>query len=110
VFGVLIIMLNGLYTVLKDTQDEIVLEFTNENHKIFKAHFPGNPILPGYALIDIISKELGDTILYIKKSKFIGHVVPNDLVHCLIKREETKRKIHVYKENKKISEIIYEVS
>ena len=103
-------MLSSLYTVLKDTEDEVILEFTNENHEIFKAHFPGNPILPGYALIDIISKVLGDHLVYIKKSKFIEHVLPNDLVSFKIKREETKRMIKVYKENKKISEIIYEVS
>ncbi len=103
-------MLSTLYTVLKSTQDEVILEFTNENHKIFKAHFPGNPILPGYALIDIISKLLGDNIVYIKKSKFIEHVLPNDLITCVIKKKDTKRIIKVYKENKKISEIIYEVS
>jgi 3-hydroxymyristoyl/3-hydroxydecanoyl-(acyl carrier protein) dehydratase len=103
-------MLSSLYTILKNTQDEIILEFTHENHKIFKAHFPGNPILPGYALIDIISKVLGDHIVYIKKSKFIEHVLPNDLVTFKIKREESKRMMKVYKENKKISEIIYEVS
>ncbi len=103
-------MLSTLYTVLKSTQDEVILEFTNENHKIFKAHFPGNPILPGYALIDIISKLLGDNIVYIKKSKFIEHVLPNDLIICVIKKKDTKRIIKVYKENKKISEIIYEVS
>ena len=103
-------MLSSLCTVLRDTQDEVILKFTNENHKIFKAHFPGNPILPGYALIDIIAKHLGDHIVYIKKSKFIEHVLPNDLITCMIKKKDTKRMIKVYKENKKISEIIYEVS
>jgi len=107
--GVYIILLSDLYTVFKNTPSEIVLEFTNENHEIFQAHFPGNPMLPGYALIDIVAKELGDNIIYIKKSKFIGHVLPNDMLTCMIKRDESKRMIKIYKEKKKISEIIYEV-
>jgi len=103
-------MLDNLYTVLKNTQDELILEFTNENHKIFKAHFPGNPILPGFALIDIVSKVLGDHIVYIKKSKFIEHVLPRDVITCKIERKDTKRIVKIYKENKKISEITYEVN
>jgi len=102
-------VLSELSTVLKNTSDELILQFTNENHAIFKAHFPANPILPGYALIDIVAKALGDNIVYIKKSKFIGHVLPNDILTCTIKKDESKRMIKVYKEKKKISEIIYEV-
>jgi 3-hydroxyacyl-[acyl-carrier-protein] dehydratase len=101
-------VLNSLYTVLKNTPHEVTLELTNENHSIFKAHFPGNPILPGYVLIDILSEVLEDHICYIKKGKFIGHVLPNDILTCTIKREDSKRMIKVYREKKKISEVIYE--
>jgi len=33
----------------------------NENHEIFKGHFPGNPIMPGVCMMQII-KELTEDI------------------------------------------------
>ncbi|MBQ0740088.1 3-hydroxyacyl-ACP dehydratase, partial [Aquimarina celericrescens] len=34
----------------------------NKNHKIFKGHFPGNPVTPGVCMIQII-KELAEGIV-----------------------------------------------
>ncbi|MBN1157766.1 MAG: hypothetical protein JXA61_00150 [Bacteroidales bacterium] len=33
-----------------------------ENHDIFKGHFPGNPILPGVCLIQIIKELMGEAL------------------------------------------------
>ncbi|MBP4137321.1 3-hydroxyacyl-ACP dehydratase [Flavobacterium geliluteum] len=33
----------------------------NEKHEVFKGHFPGNPIMPGVCMIQII-KELSESI------------------------------------------------
>lgn len=33
----------------------------NENHEVFKGHFPGNPIMPGVCMMQII-KELAEQI------------------------------------------------
>ena len=33
----------------------------NEKHDVFKGHFPGNPIMPGVCMIQII-KELSESI------------------------------------------------
>lgn len=35
--------------------------FVNEKHEVFKGHFPGNPIMPGVCMIQII-KELTEKI------------------------------------------------
>lgn len=36
--------------------------FINENHEVFKGHFPGNPIMPGVCMMQII-KELSEEII-----------------------------------------------
>jgi 3-hydroxyacyl-[acyl-carrier-protein] dehydratase len=39
----------------------LVLILINENHDVFKGHFPGNPIMPGVCMMQII-KELTEQI------------------------------------------------
>jgi 3-hydroxyacyl-[acyl-carrier-protein] dehydratase len=54
--------LNNLYQVLrvfpedKGTKFSVIIEL-NPSHEIFTGHFPGNPILPGVCMVQII-KEL----------------------------------------------------
>ena len=98
----------GLYTVLKQDLDQITIKLTTENHPIFQAHFPGHPILPGFALIDIIAEVLKDTVVYILRSKFIAHLVPNDIILCKIKTEKNQRNIKIFRNTQKVSEIVYE--
>ncbi|HIP31505.1 MAG TPA: 3-hydroxyacyl-ACP dehydratase [Crocinitomicaceae bacterium] len=48
------------YTLNKVTENEDSTSYTitiNKNHPIFKGHFPGNPVTPGVAQMDIV-KEL----------------------------------------------------
>jgi 3-hydroxyacyl-[acyl-carrier-protein] dehydratase len=39
----------------------LVMIFINEEHEVFKGHFPGNPIMPGVCMMQII-KELTEQI------------------------------------------------
>ena len=58
-------LIEGLYTVddLKNTETEITAKITlNANHEIFEGHFPGNPIMPGVCMMQII-KELTEQVL-----------------------------------------------
>ncbi len=58
-------LIEGLYTidVLNSTETEIIAKITiNANHEIFKGHFPGNPIMPGVCMMQII-KELIEKVL-----------------------------------------------
>ncbi|MHC0439637.1 3-hydroxyacyl-ACP dehydratase [Flavobacterium sp. 3-210] len=45
---------------ISDTKYTITI-LVNEKHEVFKGHFPGNPIMPGVCMIQII-KELTEKI------------------------------------------------
>lgn len=58
-------VLKDFYKVLseektRDTKYTITI-LVNEKHEVFKGHFPGNPIMPGVCMIQII-KELTEKI------------------------------------------------
>lgn len=58
-------VLKDFYEVLSqektgDTKFNIRI-LVNANHEVFKGHFPGNPIMPGVCMIQII-KELTESI------------------------------------------------
>jgi 3-hydroxymyristoyl/3-hydroxydecanoyl-(acyl carrier protein) dehydratase len=89
-----------LYTNLKDSlikvsahgENEITAEFEfSESREIFRGHFPGNPILPGIAQIEMVKLilelflEAGLVIKTIKKTKFSHQIEPGALVHVRIK-------------------------
>ena len=56
----------------------------NPQHYIFKAHFPGNPIVPGVCQVKIISesieKYLGSRVVLsgIKNIKYLSVIIPSD--------------------------------
>ena len=58
-------LLKDFYTIvsLENTEDSkykaVIL--VNEKHEVFKGHFPGNPIMPGVCMMQII-KELTEQI------------------------------------------------
>ncbi len=58
-------VLKDFYSILSqektgDTKFNIRI-LVNANHEVFKGHFPGNPIMPGVCMIQII-KELTESI------------------------------------------------
>ena len=58
-------LIEGLYTVAQFKLDENLLEATikiHKEHEVFKGHFPGNPVMPGVCMIQII-KELTERAL-----------------------------------------------
>lgn len=53
-------LIEGLYTVESFEKEEQTVKATvklNAAHEVFKGHFPGNPVMPGVCMIQII-KEL----------------------------------------------------
>ena len=58
-------LLKDFYKILSldktDTQKYSVNILINEKHEVFKGHFPGNPIMPGVCMMQII-KELTEQI------------------------------------------------
>lgn len=58
-------LLQDFYTIKSidknDDHNYVVVIFVNEKHDVFKGHFPGNPIMPGVCMMQII-KELTEQI------------------------------------------------
>ena len=58
-------LLKDFYKVISteknDDQKHVVIIFINKDHAVFKGHFPGNPIMPGVCMMQII-KELTEKI------------------------------------------------
>ncbi len=97
--------LDNLYTVYSQNGQEKIVEFCDESHPIFQAHFPKNPILPAFLQIELIQKLFNIKITKIKKAKFINFITPNMKVHL----SKSDKKISIFDINKKkISELSYE--
>lgn len=93
----------NLYTLTTSNDNIFEIVLANETHPVFQAHFPNNPILPGFLQIDIAEKLLGTSFKKIKKAKFLHIIKPND--HIFYECKENK--IIIRSKKKKLSEIIY---
>lgn len=71
-------MYKTIFTCKKIDFDKFEIILNNKEHPIFKAHFPKNPILPGFMYFNICEEALGHEIVYIKKAKFISFSKPKD--------------------------------
>ncbi|MUH35365.1 3-hydroxyacyl-ACP dehydratase [Zobellia amurskyensis] len=99
-------LIEGLYTVEDFKQEDQTVHATvklNAAHDVFKGHFPGNPVMPGVCMIQII-KELteqatGKTLFLSVASniKFMAIINPekNDVVQLTltISEEDTTVKV-----------------
>ena len=58
-------LLKDFYKVISleknDSQKYLAIILVNEKHEVFNGHFPGNPIMPGVCMMQII-KELTEQI------------------------------------------------
>ena len=66
-----------LYSVEFKDDTKAVVHLSNENHPIFKAHFPSRPIMPGYVNFEIVADVFDIEITTIKKAKFLKTALPN---------------------------------
>lgn len=82
-------VLEDFYTILSEEKiSDSKYVFTilvNEKHEIFKGHFPGNPIMPGVCMIQMI-KELTESIT---KSTLMIQTLSNVKFMALINPEAT---------------------
>lgn len=93
-------LIDDLYSTL----DGMKIKVADENHPVFKAHFPTNPILPGFLQIDIAQILLDKKFTMFKKIKFIHPIKPNDIIEYFC----DSRKVIIKKGEIKMSEFIYE--
>lgn len=76
-------LIDGLYTVLNANETEASVLLSDEDHPIFKAHFPSNPILPGFVHLEIISDVFNIEIKGVKKAKFTNLVLPSQTLQYI---------------------------
>lgn len=74
------IILDKLYSVKEKDNTHATIVLCDENHPIFKAHFPSNPILPGFVHFEIISDVFDIDVQTIKKAKFSKIVSPKQML------------------------------
>jgi 3-hydroxyacyl-[acyl-carrier-protein] dehydratase len=70
-------LIDEFYSVEFKDENRAVVKLSDENHQIFKAHFPSQPIMPGFMNFEIVEKIFGIKITNIKKAKFLKIVLPN---------------------------------
>jgi len=103
-------LINNLFEILEQTEYYIKIRLARKDHHIFKAHFPENEILPAFIQIDILMNILNQDITKILKAKFLAIIKPEDIIEYHITSiSESKYKIIIKCENKKVSEILYEI-
>ncbi len=82
-------ILQDFYKILSEEKASdskyIITILVNEKHEVFKGHFPGNPIMPGVCMIQII-KELTESIT---KSPLMIQSLANVKFMALINPEAT---------------------
>lgn len=74
----------------KDAQQYSIVILINEKHEVFKGHFPGNPIMPGVCMMQII-KELTEQIT---ESSLIMESLSNVKFMALI-NPEVSQELHL---------------
>lgn len=99
-------LIEGLYVIKDYEYDQDTVSSTiqlNKEHPIFKGHFPGNPVMPGVCMIQII-KELTEKAtgkqLFLKVSsniKFMAIINPeeNDILHLILNISTDEREVKV---------------
>ena len=82
---------NSLIEISAKGEDKITAEFNfSDTLEIFRGHFPGRPILPGIAQIELVKLvlekflEAGLMVKTVKKTKFSHQIEPGASVHVRI--------------------------
>lgn len=82
-------LLKDLYKIVSldntNEQKHLAVVLINEKHEVFKGHFPGNPIMPGVCMMQII-KELTEQIT---QSSLMMQTLTNAKFMALINPEVT---------------------
>lgn len=99
-------LIEGLYTLQDFTQNEETVTAIiklHQEHDVFKGHFPGNPVMPGVCMIQIIKelteKAVGkDLFLSVSTNiKFMAIINPekNDTLVLTLNIVETENEVKV---------------
>ena len=81
-------ILENFYTIENRTVDKDQINYSfeiliNNKHEIFKGHFPGNPVMPGVCMMQVIkeiTESIAGTKLFMEKCtnvKFLALINPD---------------------------------
>ncbi|QIR75772.1 3-hydroxyacyl-ACP dehydratase [Sulfurospirillum diekertiae] len=101
-------ILNHLYTLTCKEGTRFCVRLSDASHPIFQAHFPTNPILPGFILLDLSAEILGIEIVKIQKAKFLKNITPLSVLWFDTQTHEKTLKIRVTQNEQKVAELTYE--
>ncbi len=105
----LLFMLNNLYTVTSRARDVFTCKLCDKEHPIFKAHFPGHPLLPGFVLIDMCEIEFSQKIRFIKKISFLEEILPKDELEFVLCQKKSPLHVEVRSAGKIKAVLVYGV-
>ncbi len=94
-------LIKNFYKIISKDKNRVTIKLCDENHPIFKAHFPTNPIMPGFTNFEIISQIFDKEITTIKKAKFLKLIKPNQILIY----EKNKNNYKVICENEMVASI-----
>ena len=70
-------LLDNLYNINSKNDNLAIVTLSDETHPVFQAHFPEQPILPGFVHFDIIEDAFEMEITTIKRAKYLKTAHPN---------------------------------
>jgi 3-hydroxymyristoyl/3-hydroxydecanoyl-(acyl carrier protein) dehydratase len=98
----------NLYTIKKHNGG-FTITLSSSDHPLFKAHFEGNPILPGFIFLHICEKAMEKKIVEVIKSKFITFAKPEDVLELNITQKDETFYAVFERDGKKICMVTYKL-
>lgn len=113
-------LLSDLYTIEQSGRDVNGKRLTalirlNPTHEIFKGHFPGNPVVPGVCIIQILKEilmgQLGNSLVYnnLGSIKYFSVINPemNGLLNFEIELKETGGDVTLFNARIYFESVVY---
>lgn len=101
-------ILNDFYTLTCKDETHFCVRLSDATHPIFQAHFPTNPILAGFVLLDMSAEILGIEIVKITKAKFLKNIVPLSVLWFDFQTMGNTLKMRISQNEQKVAELTYE--
>jgi len=101
-------ILTDFYTLTCKEDTRFCVRLSDATHPIFQAHFPTNPIVAGFVLLDMSAQILEIEIVKIIKAKFLKNIAPQSVLWFDIQSNEKTLKIRVTQNEQKVAELAYE--
>lgn len=112
-------LMNDFYTIHEAQKTENSYSATiqfNASHNIFKGHFPGQPVVPGVCMMEIVKEileqEIGKLLLLKKAAnvKFLQLITPDIYPVINLKWEETENDYNISASFNKEASVLFKLS